>query len=270
MSAVAGRRLRWALSDGLVLAGRELAHLRHQPGELVAALVFPAVMVVLFGYVFGSAIEVPGGGDYREYLMPGLFSMVTLSSLMAVTQKVAADAEKGVMDRFRAMPTARSALAFGHTGADLAGGLLALAIMMGAGAAAGWAPHRGAARAAGAVALIVLLRYALSWLGCWLGLAAPSEEVADRLGPLVLPVSMLSNAFVPTDGMPAWLRVAAEWSPVSALTAASRTLFGNAGVPAGPAPWPLAHPVLAVCLWSAVLLAVFVPLTARAYRRRGR
>ncbi|WP_019634524.1 ABC transporter permease [Actinomadura atramentaria] len=271
-AAVPGRlaRLRWTFSDGAALVGRELGHLRHRPGELVGALVFPAVMVVLFGYVFGSAISVPGGGDYREFLMPGLFSMVTLTSLMAVTQKVAADAEKGVMDRFRAMPMARSAVPFGHTGADLVGGSLGLVVMVGAGLLVGWAPHRGAVRAAEAFALLLVLRYALSWLGCYLGLVARSEEVADRLGPLVLPLSMLSNAYVPTAGMPGWLRTVAEWSPVSALTASNRVLFGNPGVPAGDAPWPLAHPSLAVLGWSAALLAVFVPLTARAYRRRGR
>ncbi|MBX6765575.1 MAG: ABC transporter permease [Actinomadura rubrobrunea] len=265
-------RLRWAFADGMVLVGREMSRLRQEPGQLIAALIFPGVLVVLFGYVFGSAIRVPGGGDYREYLMPGLFAMVTFTSMMSVMMKTATDASLGVMDRFRSMPMARSAVPFGQVGADtLVTGLLALAIMVGAGLLVGWRPHRGVAATAEAFALLLVLRHALSWVGCYLGLVVRDERTADQFVPLVLPFSMLSNAFVPTDGMPVWLRVPAEWNPVSAITAACRDLFGNPGAPAGDdLAWPLAHPVAAVLLWSAVLLAVFIPLSVRTYRRRGR
>ncbi|RSN71969.1 ABC transporter permease [Actinomadura sp. WAC 06369] len=263
-------RLRWTVADGLTLIGRELDRLRREPGEIVAALIFPAVMVVLFGYVFGSAIQVPGGGDYREYLMPGLYSMVTFAAVMGVTARVAADASRGVMDRFRAMPMARSAVPFGQTGADLATGLPTMAIMVGAGLLVGWQPHRGVLPAAQAFLLMLVLRYALSWVGVYVGLVVRNDQVADQLVPLFLPFTMLSNSFVPTDGMPAWLRFAADWNPVSALTAAARELFGNPGAPSGDAAWPLAHPVAAVLLWSAGLLAVFVPLSVRTYKRRGR
>jgi ABC-2 type transport system permease protein len=263
-------RLRWTFADGLTLVGRELGRLRQEPGELVAALIFPAVMVVLFGYVFGSAIQVPDGGDYREYLMPGLFAMVTFSAWPAVMTRVAADASRGVMDRFRSMPMARSAVPFGQTGADLLIGLLMLAIMVGAGLLVGWQPHRGLIPTVQAFALMILLRYALGWVGVYVGLAVKNDQVADAMVPLGLPFTMLSNAFVPTDGMPGWLRFLADWNPVSALTAASRELFGNPGAPAGEVAWPLAHPVAAVLLWSAALLVVFVPLSLRAYTRRGR
>ncbi|MEU3566752.1 ABC transporter permease, partial [Kitasatospora sp. NPDC006786] len=117
-------RLRWALSDGFVLVGREFSRLRQEPGSLIAALIFPAVMVLLFGYVFGSAIRIPGGGDYRAYLMPGLFAMVTASSVVAVIERVAADVSRGLMSRFRSMPMSRVAVAFGHTASDMVGGLL--------------------------------------------------------------------------------------------------------------------------------------------------
>ncbi|GGV30911.1 transport permease protein [Actinomadura cremea] len=263
-------RLRWTVTDGLTLVGRELGRVRQEPGELVAALIFPAVMVVLFGYVFGSAIQVPGGGDYREYLMPGLFSMVTFSAVMGVMVRVAADASRGVMDRFRSMPMARTAVPFGHSGADLLTGLLSLGIMVGAGLLVGWQPHRGPLAAAEAFLLIVVLRYALGWVGVYVGLVVKNEQVADQIVPLFLPVTMLSNSFVPTDGMPAWLRFLADWNPVSALTAAARELFGNPGVPSGDVAWPLAHPVAAVLLWSAALLVVFVPLSVRTYGRWGR
>ncbi|GAA2593152.1 ABC transporter permease [Actinomadura fulvescens] len=269
-ASLAGR-LRWSVSDGLTLVGRELSRLRQEPGELVVALIFPAVMVVLFGYVFGSAIKVPGGGDYREYLMPGLFAMVTFSSMMAVTLKVATDVSRGVMDRFRSMPMARSAVPFGQTGADtLLGGVLGLGIMAVAGLVVGWQPHRGVVPTAQAFLLLMLLRYAVSWVGCYLGMVVRNEQTADQLVPLFLPFTMVSNSFVPTSGMPAWLRTLADWNPVSALTAACRELFGNPGVPAADAAWPIAHPVTATLLWSAVLLVVFVPLTVRTYQRKGR
>ncbi|WP_157253634.1 ABC transporter permease [Nonomuraea typhae] len=263
-------RLRWTLADGLTLVGRELGRLRQEPGQLAGALIFPAIMVVLFGYVFGSAIQVPGGGDYREYLMPGLFAMVTFSSVAGVMTRMAGDASRGVMDRFRSMPMARLAVPFGQSGADLLTGLLMLAIMVGAGLLVGWQPHRGPIPAAQAFLLMIVLRYALSWVGVYVGLAVKNDQVADTLVPLFLPFTMLSNAFVPTGGMPAWLRLLADWNPVSALTAACRQLFGNPGGPSGPVAWPLAHPVAAVLLWSAVLLAVFVPLSLRAYTRAGR
>ncbi|GAA3013695.1 ABC transporter permease [Streptosporangium longisporum] len=263
-------RLRWTVTDGLTLVGRELGRLRQDPGELVAALVFPAIMVVLFGYVFGSAIQVPGGGDYREYLMPGLFSMVTFSALMGVMTRVAADASLGVMDRFRSMPMARLAVPFGQTGADSLVGLPLMAVMVGVGLLVGWRPHLGLVPTVQAFLLMAVLRYALSWVGVYVGLAVRNEQVVAQLVPLFLPFTMLSNSFVPTDGMPGWLRFLADWNPVSALTAASRELFGNPGAPSGDPVWPLAHPVVTVLLWSAGLLVVFVPLSVRAYRRRGR
>ncbi|MEO3824263.1 ABC transporter permease [Actinomadura sp. B10D3] len=263
-------RLRWACADGLTLIGREISRIRQEPGELIAALIFPAVMVVLFGYVFGSAISVPGGGNYREYLMPGLFAMVTFTSTMAVTLRVATDASRGVMDRFRSMPMARSAVPFGQTGAEILNGILGMVIMSVAGLVVGWRAHNGVWQTAEAFLLLALMRYALSWAGCYLGLVVKNDQTADQLIPLVFPVTMLSNSFVPTGGMPKPLQVIADWNPVSALTAACRELFGNPGVSTGDAAWPIAHPVAASIGWSLVLLALFVPLSVRTYRRRGR
>lgn len=263
-------RLRWTVADGLTLVGRELSRIRHEPGELVVALIFPAVMVLLFGYVFGSAIKIPGGGDYREYLMPGLFAMTTFSSVSVVMMRVAADATRGVMDRFRSMPMARSAVPFGQAGASLLSGLLGMVIMAGTGLAVGWRAHEGLARTLGAFGLMAVLSYALSWIGVYLGLVVKNEQMADQFVPLILPVSMISNSFVPTDGMPGWLRTIADWNPVSAVTAAGRELFGNPGAPSGDIAWPLAHPVAASLLWSLVLVAIFMPLAVRTYGRRGR
>jgi ABC-2 type transport system permease protein len=258
------------LADSLTLVERKLLQLRHQPGTIVAMLLVPAAMVVLFGYVFGSAIRVPGGGNYREYLMPGLFVMTSMFALSAAMVDVAADRGRGVTDRLRSMPTSRMAAPFGQTGADAVTGLCGLAILLVCGLAVGWRAHDGLGRAAAAIGVLVLFRYTMSWVGTYLGLLLPSEQVADSLSPLTLPLSMLSNAFVPTDGMPAWLRAICEWNPISAAVAACRSLFGNPGMPAAGGSWPLSHPLAASLLWAAALLAVFVPLSVRRCARAGR
>lgn len=262
-------RLRWTVQDGLTMIGRRLVQIRHTPGELIAALIFPIVMIVLFGYVFGSAIQVPGGGNYREYLMPGLFAMATFAGVMGNVMMVAADVSRGVMDRFRSMPIARWAVPFGQSGADLLISVLTTGMMVVCGLAVGWRAHEGIGRTLAAFALILLMRFALGWVGIWIGLTVKSEEAADQMMPLVFPVTMLSNTFVPTDGMPGWLQTVCDWNPVSALVAALRDLFGNPGAGAGDA-WPLQHPILACFGWSLFLLAVFVPLSIRAYARKGR
>jgi ABC-2 type transport system permease protein len=263
-------RIRWTLVDGRTVVWRNLIQLKSQPGELVGAIIFPAIMVVLFGYVFGSAIKVPGGGNYREYLMPGLFAMTALTSLMTTMLAVATDASKGVMDRFRSMPMARSAVPFGQVGGDILIGVIGMVVMVGCGYAVGWRIHNGILSALAAFGLLILLRYALSWAGVLFGLLVKNEETADQMLPLIFPLSMLSNSFVPTAGMPAWLRVISDWNPVSAVVAACRGLFGNPGVPAGHVALPLQHPVVATLLWSAVLLVVFVPLAIHRYRTANR
>jgi ABC-2 type transport system permease protein len=263
-------RIRWSIADGVTVVWRNLAQLKSQPGELVGAVLFPAIMIVLFGYVFGSAIKVPGGGNYREYLMPGLFAMTSLTSLMSTMMAVATDASKGVMDRFRSMPMARSAVPFGQAGADIIVGVVGMVILVACGYAVGWRIHHGILSALAAFGLLILLRYALSWAGVLFGLLVKNEETADQMLPLIFPFSMLSNSFVPTAGMPVWLRTISDWNPVSAAVAASRGLFGNPGVPAGDVALPLRHPVAATLLWSVALLAIFVPLAVRRYRTVGR
>jgi ABC-2 type transport system permease protein len=254
-----------AMSDAWVLVRRELWHLRAQPGQLVGALIFPAAMVVLFGYVFGSAIAVPGSTNYREYLMPGLFTMISVMSIMLNAMAVAGDKSKGVMDRFRSMPMARLAVPFGQAGADALIGLVQIAIMAGCGLVVGWRAHEGPARTLGALGLIVVFRVAMGWIGIFIGLVVRDEKTIDTLGPLIFPVTMIGNTFVPTGHMPAWLRTIADWNPISALTESSRQLFGNPGTGLGHA-WPLHHPVPATLAWSVGLLAVFVPLAVRRFR----
>lgn len=269
MPAGAASRLRWTVADGWILVRRELWHLRNQPGQLVSALIFPVALVVLFGYVFGSAIAVPGGG-YRAYLMPGLFAMTSAFAVLINAMAISAEKCKGVMDRFRSMPMARLAVPFGQTGADIMVGTAATLIMAACGLAVGWRPHDGAARAIAAFALILLFRYAMSWAGVYLGLALKDEKTVDNLAPLLFPVTMIANTFVPTAHMPAWLRAIADWNPISALTAACRQLFGNPAAVTAHAPWPLQHPVTATLAWSAALLAAFATLSVRRFITSGK
>jgi ABC-2 type transport system permease protein len=257
-------KARWALADGFTVVGRHLMRLWRTPSELIGELIFPAAMVLLFGYVFGSAISVPGS-DYREFLMPGLYVMTTLAGVMTTSVAVAGDAAKGVTDRFRSMPMARLAVPFGQTGADIFTGLITMSMMVLCGLAVGWRSHLGITRTLAAFGLLVFLRYAISWGGVLLGLSV-REETADKLVPLMFPITMISNAFVPTERMTPWLRAVAEWNPVSAAVTASRHLFGNAQDPVhGELSWPIAHPITATLLWSVLLLIVFVPLAVRRY-----
>jgi ABC-2 type transport system permease protein len=262
-------RLWWLLRDGWTITRREFGHIRRDPGQLIAAVIFPAIMVLLFGYVFGSAITVPGGGNYREYLMPGLFAMSAIAGVMASALLISKDVAEGVMDRFRSMPIARSAVPFGRTAADLLGAAIGVAIMALIALLVGWRAHNGLAATLAAFGLVLLLRYAVSWIGVWVGLSV-SPQTADSLVPLVFPVTMISNSFVPTTGMPAWLRLIADWNPISALVAACRELFGNPTVLAAHASLPLRHPVATTIGWALLMLVVFVPLSARRHQTAGR
>ena len=268
--ATAASRLRWTLADGWTLVQREFWHIKARPGQLIPALLFPAALTLLFGYVFGSAIAVPGGGDYRAYLMPGLFAMTASMSVLLNAMTISSEKTKGVIDRFRSMPMARLAVPYGQTGADILIGVISTLIMIGCGLAVGWRAEDGLASAAAAFALILVFRYAMSWIGVFLGLALKDEKTVDSLAPLMFPVTMISNAFVPVDHMPDWLRVIASWNPVSALTAACRQLFGNPGATAGATAWPLQHPVPATLIWSAVLLVVFAALSVHRYVTAGK
>lgn len=262
-------RIGWAVSDGWELTVREFGHVRRAPGELLGLIIFPGLMVIMFGYVFGSAIQAPGGGNYREYLMPGLYAMTALTGVMVSALAVAKDVENGVMDRFRSLPMARSAVPVGRTVAELVYAVPAVAIMAGIGVLVGWRIHHGVLAALAGFGLLLLLKYATSWIGVFVGLSV-SAKTADAFVPIVFPVLMISNAFVPTTGMPVWLATIADWNPVSALVAALRELFGNPAMHTAHLAWPMAHPVIATVGWFVVLLAVFVPLAAWRYRTSTR
>jgi ABC-2 type transport system permease protein len=256
--------LRFALADGSAAAERVLTKLRHDPAAIGITLGAPVVLVLIFGYIFGSAISVPGG-EYREFLVPGLFATIAANITPAMVT-MARDSTRGVVDRFRSLPINRAAVPFGQAAATALYGLISFVLMALCGLAVGWRIHGGAADAAAALGLLLAFQVAATWIGMYLGLLIGKEETAAQASVLVFPIATVSNVFVPTSGMPTWLRVIADWNPVSALAAAARHLLGSPVPPANGA-WPLLHPVLASLLWTAALLVIFVPLTTARYAR---
>lgn len=232
-------------------------------------MIGPILFTVLFGFVFGSAIALPGGGNYRQFLMPGIFVQIMALTATNAATKVSDDMQKGIIDRFKSLPIARPAVLLGRTIADLSGHLAGLLCMSLCGVfIAGWRPQRGLADTAGAYGLPVLLGFAIIWIGTLVGLLVKSPNAADTATfSWIFPMTFLANTFVPTQGLPAWLRVIADGNPLSPTVAATRQLFGSPAAGLAPQAWPLMHPVLASALWSLLITAVFLPLAVRRYRR---
>jgi ABC-2 type transport system permease protein len=189
-------RLRWAVVDAWTVTRRDLAHWARQPAVVVVGLLFPVMTVLMFGYLFGGAMSVPGGGDYREFLLPGMFALTMVFGIEATMVAVTSDAAKGVTDRFRSMPMAPSAVVAGRGIADMLSSTVGLAALIACGLAVGWRWHHGAGQALLGVGLLLLLRFALLWVGIYLGLLARSPEVVTAVQILVWPLGFLSNAFV--------------------------------------------------------------------------
>jgi ABC-type multidrug transport system permease subunit len=262
-------RLAWAVSDAWIITGRDLAHWARQPGAVIAnTLLFPVMIVLMFGYLLGGAMTVPGGGSYRDFLMPGMFAMTMVFGIGATLTAVSADAARGVTDRFRAMPMATSAVIVGRAAADMLNSAAALAVLTGCGLLIGWHPERGVDRAAAALALLLLLRFAFVWIGIYLGLTFyRSPESVTAVRTLEFPIGFLANPFVATATMPAWLGVIAQWNPLSSTVTAARQLFGD---PTGTTPsWITTHALLMAAAWPLLLIAVFFPLSLHRYQRLG-
>lgn len=259
---------RLGLSDSLVLARRNLSHVRQIPEKLIDVTVQPLMFVLLFAYVFGGAIAVPGG-NYHEYLMGGIFIQTLTFGIVGPATSMANDLSEGVLDRFRSLPMARSAFLVGHVLAELAAALLGLTVMTLAGLVVGWRIHTDVPHALAGFALLVVVAFAMLWVGMLLGtLVRSADAVTGIVFIVIFPLTFVANAFVPAGALPDLLATVAGWNPVSALAAGIRTLFGNPTATPADAPWPLQHPVASAAMWCAVLLAVAVPLAIAAYRRR--
>lgn len=264
-------RARWAVADCWTVVLQELAHLVRQPSTFAWQLGFPIVTVLLFVYVFGSAMDVSGQGageGYLEYAMPGLFAMTMAFGFMNTAFPVALMKEKGFIDRFRSMPMASSAVVTGRAVADIIHASVDLAILVAIALILGWRSGGSLGATVGAFALLLWLRLALIFVGVWLGLRVKNAEAAGNLFALAFPFGMLSSVFAPPDLMPGWLGTIAAWNPVSSTAGAIRDLFEAPAVPSGY--WIESHAITAAMLWPAVITVAFLPLAVRQYQRLSR
>lgn len=257
-----------ALREGWLIAGRDVLHWVREPWGLVFGLAFNIMLILMFAFLFGGAIELPGGGDYIAFLLPGMFALTMLFGLEGTMTAMAEDAKRGITDRFRSLPISNASVALGRSIADLANSALSLGVLMLGGLLIGWRPTTGPAEIALGVVLLLWLRFALLWLGIYLGLTFRGTGATTAVQVLVWPIGFLSTVFVSAETMPGWLGVIAEWNPVSATATATRELFGNpTGATSG---WLAENAVLASSVWPLVITMVFMPLAASAYRRLRR
>ncbi|AOR32907.1 multidrug ABC transporter permease [Streptomyces fodineus] len=250
----------YVLSDSWTMTRRELAHWARQPGQALVGLVFPVMLLLMFGYLIGGGRGV--SGDYVDYLVPGMLALTMAFGLEGTMLAVTQDLTKGVIDRFRSLPMADGAVLVGRSAADMLQSAAALALTAGVAYALGWRAHGGAGALLAAAGLLLLFRFAMLWIGIHLALVAGRPEMVQAVQILVWPVGFLSNAIAARDSMPHWLGTAVQWNPLSQTATAVRDLLGGPGGAPGHV-WP-------AVLWPLALLAVFLPLAVRKFARLGR
>ncbi|WP_438696106.1 ABC transporter permease, partial [Streptomyces alkaliphilus] len=264
--------IRQGLRDSLVVMQRNLLRMMRIPEVVVFGLIQPIMFVVLFSYVFGGSINIPGAGldpdAYRQFLMGGIFAQTVTFATAGASAGIAEDMQKGIIDRFRSLPMSRGAVLTGRTLADLVQTALILVVLTIVALLVGWRINEGVPSALLAFGLLLLFGYAFTWIGALIGLSVRSPEAATSGGLVWLfPLTFISVAFVPSENMPGWLQPVAEWNPFSATVLAVRELFGN--LPPGyeaPAAWPMQNPVLASVLYSVLVILIFRTLAVRKYK----
>jgi len=257
-----------ALMDGAIVAKRNLIKIKRVPDLLVFSTISPIMFILLFAYIFGSAIATPGV-NYKEFLMPGIFAQTMIFGATITGSGMADDIKKGIIDRFRSLPMSRSAVLIGRTGSDLANNVLIIVVMSVTGLLVGWRIRTSVGEAVAGFVLLLVFAYAISWIMAWVGLLVPSPEVVNNASFIVIfPLTFIANTFVPTDHFPTPLKFVANWNPVSSVTLAARQLFGN--TPAHQQVgdyWSLQHPVPYTLLWVVLLLLIFIPLSILQYKK---
>lgn len=258
-----------AVADSYVVARRNVIKIKRVPDLLVFTTLSPIMFVLLFAFVFGGAIDQQGGGAaYREFLIAGIFAQTVIFGATITGAALAEDVKKGLIDRFRSLPMAPSAVLTGRTMSDVINNVLVLIVMSLTGLVVGWRVRSSIGEALGGFLLLLVFAYAISWVMAWIGMLVPSPEVVNNASFIVIfPLTFVANTFVPLETLPGPLRTFAEWNPVSAVTQAARELFGN--IPAGtpePTAWPLQNPVLYTLIWSAAIFVIFFPIANAQYR----
>ena len=257
------------LHDAWVIARRGLVHMRRQPEQLTDATIQPIMFVLLFAYVFGGAIDIPGGGSYREFLMGGIFAQTMVFSAFGVALALANDRKNQAVDRFRSLPLARGAVLGGHSIASLLKAALPIVLMSLCGLVVGWRIRSGILDAVGGYLLLLGFTFAMIWVGVLIGsIVRTPEGVQGIMFTVLFPLTFVASTFVPTSTMPGVLRTVAQWNPVTTLSDALRVQFGNPNTPAVAGdPWPILHPATYTLLWIVMIIGVCAPLALRAYKR---
>ncbi len=251
-------RLAWAVSDYWEMAKRSLRHIRRDPEQLANVTITPVLLVVLMKFLFGGALQAGTHGSYIDFAMPGIFVAAAAFAAVTTTVSVAADLHEGVIDRFRTLPMAKSSVVTGHVVADLARSLIGLAVTVAVGYAVGFRALAGAGGWATAVALILLVTLALSWLAALLGLVGGSVEAAQQLGAIVVIPVFFSSALVPTNTMPPWLSAVTANQPMTqAIDALRAVLTGQR---------PGTHLGLALAEFAGLIIVAFALATTRFKR----
>ncbi len=257
-----------SITHGWILTRRELLHWVREPWMPIVNLLFSIMLLLMFGFLFGGAIQVPGGGDYISYLLPGMIALTMMFGLEGTRGALAADAERGVTDRFRSLPIGSASVSLGRAGADMITSVLELAVLIVGGLLIGWRVGAPPASVALGILLLLWFRFAMLWFGIFLALALRNKGGTMAVQLLVWPVGFLSTVFVSAETMPVWLRPVAELNPISATATAARQLFGNpTGATEG---WFVDWAIPLAIGWPALLVLLFLPLSARAWRRLGR
>ena len=251
------------------LIRRNLTHIKRQPEMLTDVTIQPVMFVLLFAFVFGGSINIPGV-DYKEWLLPGIMAQTMAFSSFIVAIGLTSDISKGIVDRFRSLPIGRGSVVIARSLSSLIHSMIGIIVMSVTGLFIGWGIHNGVAKGLLGYLLLILFGFAMIWVGILAGSALKSvEAVQGVMFTTIFPITFLSNAFARPEGMPDWLRFLAEWNPISALVQAMRELWGNDGLPlAADAAWPMQNPVIATIIWSVGLSAVLAPLAIRAFNRR--
>jgi ABC transporter DrrB family efflux protein len=252
-------RVAGAARDSLAVAIRNLIAYRRVPQLLVFSTIQPVIFVLMFRYVFGGAIKLPGNTSYVDYLMPGIFVQTVVFGSLAAAIGLASDLKSGLLERFRSLPMARSAVLAGRTIADLVRNVFVVALMTAVGFAVGFRIHNGVVPFLAAALLVLLFGYTMAWVFATVGLAVGDPESAQAAAfPVLAPLVFASSAFVPVSSMPGWLQVFARHQPVSVTVSAARDLVLGG---------PVASDLLQALAWMAGIVLVFAPLAVRLYRR---
>jgi len=260
------------LRQSLVIAGRNLIHIKRMPEMLMDVTVQPVMFVLLFAFVFGGSISVPGAASsYREWLLPGIMGQTITFASFIVAVGLTADIDKGIVDRMRSLPISPAAVLVGRSVSSLLHSSIGILVMSLTGLVIGWQIRGSLLDALLGYALLLLWGMAMIWVGILVGSAMRSVEAVNGLMfTTMFPITFLANTFAPTERMVPWLRTIAEWNPVSGLVQAVRQLWGNGPPAPDDAALPLQYPVLATLIWTVGLTAVLAPLALRAFNRRTR